>query len=263
MCGGDTPKDAVKPEPPVFNKKLMDKMFEPKKTSLMLAKIGGQKQTVHRAVYRPAEKKFLELADKDLSYLAGRSAQADVEQAASKTRAGGFSVQGGQGAAQIGGLAAASAAGSGAALGAAGVADLQRREGMKMNALQNANQIQASNLSSLGSVAATAQGVGLSTAGQMGDTNRAIQRAAFDTEWGKRQSQWNYQQEKNQMMGNVLGSALGFAAFGGKGSQWGGLMGGGQQQKIQTQIPTGNQYSGLSNSMQFRAGSQWNRRPYG
>jgi len=235
MCGGDTPT-AVKPEPPVFNKKLMDKMFEPKKTALAMAEIGKDKRAVHKSVYKPAESKFLELADKDLSYLAGRSAQADVEQAASKTRAGGFSVQGGQGAAQIGGLAAASAAGSGAALGAAGVADLQRREGMKMNALQQANQIQASNLSSLGSVASTAQGVGLSTAGQMGETNRAIQRSAFDTEWGKRQSKWNYDQEKNEMYGNVLGSALGFAAFGGsttQGAQWGGLMGGGNQKPYQ------------------------------
>jgi hypothetical protein len=244
MC--DPPKvDPVKPEPPVFNKKLMDKMFEPKKTALAMAKIGGEKRDRHKAIYRPAESKFLELADKDLSYLAGRSAQADVEQAASKTRAGGFSVQGGQGAAQIGGLAAASAAGSGAAIGAAGVSDLQRREGMKMNALQNANQIQASNMASLGSVASTAQGVGLSVAGQMGDTNRAIQRSAFDTEWGKRQSKWNYEQEKNQMMGNVLGAGLGFAAFGGsttQGAQWGGLMGGGNQKQIDANPYQGYDY---------------------
>ena len=252
MC--DPPKStAVKPEPPVFNKKLMDKMFEPKKTALALADIGKDKQQRHKDIYRPAEKKFLELADKDLSYLAGRSAQADIEQAASKTRAGGFSVQGGQGAAQIGGLAAASAAGSGAALGAAGVADLQRREGMKMNALQQANQIQGSNMASLGSVASTAQGVGLSTAGQMGDTNRAIQRSAFDTEWGKRQSKWNYQQEKSQMMGNVMGQALGFAAFGGKGSQWGGLMGGWQQQ----QQPMQQNYNMNQNWQQNMVDPNW------
>ncbi len=51
MC--DSPKaTAVKPEPPVFNKKLMDKMFEPKKTALMLAKIGKDKQQRHKDIYR-------------------------------------------------------------------------------------------------------------------------------------------------------------------------------------------------------------------
>ena len=258
MCDDKTP-DPVKPEPPVFNKKLMDKMFEPKKTAQALADIGAEKRSRHLSIYKPGESKFKELANQDLSYLAKSSATADVEQAAAKTRAGGFSVQAGQGAAQIGGLAAASAAGVGAGRIAADVADQERRQGMKLSALGTANQVQAGNLSSLGSVASTAQGVGLATAGQMGDTNRAIQRAAFDTEWGKRQSKWNYEQQKMQMMGNVLGAGLGFAA------NRSGLMGQ-KQQPMQTQFTMGNQYSnsasGLSNSMRFGQNSPWFNNPY-